>query len=119
MAPTCGPFGPMGRLVRYVTPEAWQRAYEDAAPHGSLCGKLAKIQLRKGRHFLSEQPQGFDSYFEEPWPEVLNNPRVVQQPYHRCMTGLQAQYGPHKGMSSQGYVHQEVFNDDCVTRIVG
>ena len=22
-APTCGPFGPMGRFVKYVTPDAW------------------------------------------------------------------------------------------------
>ena len=26
MAPTCGPFGPMGRFVKYVTPDAWQRS---------------------------------------------------------------------------------------------
>lgn len=27
MAPTCGPFGPMGRFVRHVAPESWKQSY--------------------------------------------------------------------------------------------
>ena len=41
MAPTCGPFGPMGRFVKYVTLDAWQRSYDLAAPHGKFCGVVA------------------------------------------------------------------------------
>lgn len=63
MAPTCGPFGPMGRLVQCTTPQAWERAYEDAAPHGRFCGEIAKLQLRKGLHFICEQPLGSSLYY--------------------------------------------------------
>ena len=99
MAPTCGPFGPMGRFVKHVTPDSWQRSYDQAAPHGRFCGVVAQMQLRKGLHFICEQPSGSDLYFEPPWPAVLNNPTVRQQRYDRCMAGLKAQYGPNKGMS--------------------
>ena len=32
MAPTCGPFGPMGRLSRHMHPKSWASAYDQAAP---------------------------------------------------------------------------------------
>ena len=97
MAPTCGPFGPMGRFVKHVTPDAWQRSYDLAAPHGKFCGVIAQMQLRKGLHFICEQPSGSDLYYENPWPDVLKHPNVYQQRYDRCMAGLKAQFGPHKG----------------------
>ena len=55
------------------------------------------MQLRKGLHFICEQPSGSDLYYEHQWPAVLNHPDVYQQRYGRCMAGLKAQYGPHKG----------------------
>ena len=99
MAPTCGPFGPMGRFVKYVTPDSWQRSYDQAAPHGRFCGVVAQMQLKRGLHFICEQPSGSDLYFEQPWPAVLNNPTVRQQRYDGCIAGLKAQFGPNKGMS--------------------
>ena len=51
MAPTCGPFGPMGRFVKYGNSDAWQRSYDLAAPHGKFCGVVAHMQLRKGLKF--------------------------------------------------------------------
>ena len=77
MAPTCGPFGPMGRFVKYVTPDAWQRSFDLAAPHGKFCGVVAQMQLRKGLHFICEQPSGSDLYYEHPWPAVLNHPSCL------------------------------------------
>ena len=88
MAPTCGPFGPMGRFVKHVTPEAWQNSYD----------LVAQMQLRKGLHFICEQPSGSDLYYEQAWPAVLNHPGVYQQRYGRCMAGLKAQYGPYQGL---------------------
>ena len=98
MAPTCGPFGPMGQLNRKLHPSSWQRAYDNAAPHGRFCGEIAQLQLRKGRHFICEQPLGSTLYLEQPWPQVLNQSTVCQQKYDRCMAGLKAQSGPYKGM---------------------
>ena len=97
MAPTCGPFGPMGRFVKHVTPDAWQRSYDLVAPHGKFCGVVAQMQLRKGLHFICEQPSGSDLYYEHPWPAVLNHPGVYQQRYDSCMAELKAQYGPFRG----------------------
>ena len=98
MAPTCGPFGPMGKFNRAINPRSWERSYELAAPHGRFCGEVARMQLRHGRHFICEQPLGSDLYKEHPWPQVLNHEQVVVQRYDRCMAGLKAQFGPHKGM---------------------
>ena len=99
MAPTCtcGHFGPMGRSVKYVTPDAWQRSYDLAAPHGKFGGVVAQMQLKKGLDFICEQPSGCDLYYEHPWPAVLDHPSVYQQRYDRCMAGVKSQYGPHKG----------------------
>ena len=97
MAPTCGPFGPMGRFNRCINHDAWQRSYNLAAPHGKFCGVIAQMQLRKGLHFICEQPSGSDLYYEKPWPDVLKHPSVSQQRYDRCMAGLKAQFGPYKG----------------------
>ena len=99
VAPTCGPLGPMGGFVKYVTPDAWQRSYDLAAPQGKFCGVVAQMQLKKGLHFICEQPAGSDLYYEHPWPAVLNHPGVYQQRYDRCVAGAKAQYGPHKGVS--------------------
>ena len=97
MAPTCGPFGPMGRFVKHVTPDAWQRSYDLAAPHGKFCGVVAQFQFRKGFHFMCEQPSGSDLYYEHHWLAVLYHASVYQQRYDRCMAGFKAQYGPYKG----------------------
>lgn len=62
----------MRRVVKYVTPDAWQRSYDLAAPHGKFCGVGAQMQLKKGLHFICEQPAGSDLYYEHPWLVVLN-----------------------------------------------
>ena len=83
MALTCGPFRTYGQDL--------------AAPHGKFCGVVAHKQLKKGLHFIYGQPSGSDLYSEHPWLAVLNHFNVYQQRYDRCMAGLKAQYGPHKG----------------------
>ena len=98
MAPTCGPFGPMGKFNRAINPKSWEKSYQLAAPHGRFCGEIARMQLRHGRHFICEQPLGSDLYREYPWTQVLNHEQVVVQRYDRCMAGLRAQFGPNKGM---------------------
>ena len=61
---------------------------------------LPKSNSRKAcTSYICEQPVGSDPYYEHPWPTVLNHPNVYQQRYDRCMAGLKAQYGPHKGVS--------------------
>ena len=77
MAPTCGPFGPLGRANRRIHPDSWHRSYENATPHGRFCGQMVLLQLRQGTHFICEQPAGSDLYREHPWPDVLNHPQTT------------------------------------------
>ena len=72
-SPMCRPFGNLGRANRTLHPEAWERSYQQAAPHGRFVGKLALKQINAGRFFLNEQPHPSDLYKEEPWPEVLQH----------------------------------------------
>ena len=77
------------------------------------------MQLKKGLHFICEQPLGPDLYYEHPWPAVLNHPNVYQQRYDRCMAGLKAQFGHGKGtfiknastMTSSSKILLEHFED--------
>ena len=51
-------------LVRFIAP-------------GSVA-RLAELQLREGKHFFKEQPQGSHMDAEPPWPEVIADPQVVR-----------------------------------------
>ena len=88
MSPTCAPFGPLSHLNKAAQPEAWQRSYENAAPHGRFCGLVALTQLKHGRHFINEQPDPSNLYKEHPWPTVLSTKGVVSVRWDRCQTGL-------------------------------
>ena len=52
MGPTCAPFGRLGQQNKYLWPEAWQRAYDTAAPHGRFCGHVALRQSKNTRWLL-------------------------------------------------------------------
>ncbi len=88
MAPTCKPFGILGQWNETLYPTGWLRGYNDAAPHGRLCGEIALVQLQKGLHFLCEQPEPSTLYKEFPWTEVTKWKCVIHLPWDRCQTGL-------------------------------
>ena len=48
MGPQCRPLG-----INYDT---WLRRYKEDMPHASFCGRAALHQMRKGRHFIVENP---------------------------------------------------------------
>ena len=56
VAPASAPFGPLGISNKEVHPQAWERSYNQVAPHGRFCGEIALLQLQKGLHFLCEHP---------------------------------------------------------------
>ena len=76
MAPTCKPFGRWATFNYRVNYDAWRRSYDDAAPHGRFCGRLAQLQLELNAFFVNEQPEPSWLYVEPPWPQVLAHPDV-------------------------------------------
>ena len=63
-APTCTPFGSWAHYNYYAHYDAWLKAYNDAAPHGKFCGRMALKQDNEGRFWLNEQPRGSWLYIE-------------------------------------------------------
>ena len=57
MAPTCGPFGRMGRFVKYVTLDAWQRSYDHAAHMANSVKSLRKCNSGKACTSYVNSPQ--------------------------------------------------------------
>ena len=84
MGPRCDPFGPLGRWNRAVHPEGWSRSYAEAAPLAEFCGRVALLQITKGRHFLCEQPQSSALFQEEPWPKVMQHHGTRRIVFHQC-----------------------------------
>ena len=68
MAPICACFGPMGHMNWEINPESMERLYKIAKPIAQFCGFIAELQLRKGLHFIQEQPSPSGLYDEKPWP---------------------------------------------------
>ena len=91
MAPTCRPFGPRAHMNRVINHDGWRRSYEDAAPHGRFCGRVADKQMNEGRFFINEQPHPSSLYEEDDWKRVVKRPEIVTAVIHQCMTG---QRGP-------------------------
>ena len=87
MGPRCDPYGPLGRWNQTVHPEGWQRSYNEAAPLAEFCGKVALLQISRGRHFLCEQPQTSALFQEEPWPKVMQHHSTRRIVFHQCRVG--------------------------------
>ena len=77
MAPSCTPFGAWARYNYYANYQGWLKSYQEAAPHGRFCGRMALKQTNQSRYWLNEQPEGSWLYYEAPWPEVINHPSTV------------------------------------------
>ena len=90
-APTCTPFGPLGKVNHSLHYDSWLISYQNAAPHGRFCGEMALLQDKQGRFWLNEQPRGSWLYYEDPWPEVLARPNTRSKIVDQCMVG---QTGP-------------------------
>ena len=93
MAPMCRAFGPMSHLNKRIHAQSWKASYDECAPHGQFCGRMALLQLQHGRHFLREHPHPTSLNEEEPWPEVLGSPGVVRLVFDQCMVDQRASCG--------------------------
>lgn len=98
MAPICGCFGPMSHLNWKINPDAMEELYLVGKALAIFCAKVAGLQIKKGLHFLQEQPYRSALYDENLWPTIFDHHSVVMVVYDRCMAGLKVVSGPKRGM---------------------
>ena len=91
MAPNCRSWGSPHYVNQQINPETYERHRAEDEPHAFFCAEVALIQMKRGRYFLVEQPQGTSLFAEKPWMNVVNDPSIVYEIVHQCMLG---QLGP-------------------------
>ena len=70
-------------LNRVINHPAWVRSRRVSVPLAKLAGEVALIQVRNGRHFLAEHPQGSDLWSLAVWKLVGQLPQVVRVLIHQ------------------------------------
>ena len=65
-------------LNRAINHAAWVRSRRVPVPLGKLAGEVAFIQLRGGRHFLAEHPQGSAMFQLAVWKMLARERQVVK-----------------------------------------
>ena len=86
MAPPCGGFGPWARLNRLIYPEAYHRTHEIGMQLARLCAQVATFQVKHGRHYVVEQPQGSAMFQMTEWIQILKHSH--QCCFDQCQVGL-------------------------------
>eukprot|EP00971_Amphidinium_carterae_P097971 1938395-Amphidinium_carterae.3 len=86
MAPPCTGQAGWARLNQITAREATEKGRSISDQLGDLCGQLAQHQVRKGLHYIVEQPAGSRLYQRRPWQELLSQGQMVQ--FDQCATGL-------------------------------
>lgn len=92
MAPVCKGYSKWGHLNRRMNHDAWLASRRISVPLAKLSGKVAKVQVDSGRHFLVEQPQGSGLFQEKEWTELSDLCYSVT--FDQCMVGLKMQQHP-------------------------
>lgn len=93
MGSMCTPFGLLGRFNRVINPDGWYRSLEDGVPLAYICGVIALMQVKAGRHFLCKNPHPTDLHKVHPWQLVMNCLGVLSCIIYQYMTGLRAPDG--------------------------
>ena len=71
----------MNMQINYDT---WQKHFLEDQPHVAFCGHVALRQLRRGRHFLSEQPNPTWIWTVKPWDQVEKFMQVEKVVIDQC-----------------------------------
>ena len=82
-------------LSRSINPEAHARSLRVSVPLAKLSGRVAKLQLDSGRHFVAGHPHGSDLWELQEWIKIAQFPEVTKVRVDQCMAGLT---GPRSGL---------------------
>eukprot|EP00975_Prorocentrum_lima_P006734 1447903-Prorocentrum_lima.AAC.1 len=74
MAPPCTGLKGFSALNTMVAPDAWHKSRNLSVPLGDLSGEIALHQLRHGRHFIVENPQGSELFGLPAWVKLARHP---------------------------------------------
>ena len=75
-------------MNRHLHPDTWKHHYDSVdKPLARFAGQVAVEQLHGQLDFVNEQQFGSSSYEVEPWPEVLNHPRISSVNCDQCQLG--------------------------------
>ena len=75
-------------LNRSINPAAWRRSRKVSVPLAKLGASAALIQMKEGRHFIAEHPQGSDMWSLAEWLQLDQRFAVHRVDVHQCMLGL-------------------------------
>ena len=79
-------------LNRAISHAAWLNIRRSVSVHvGKSAGIVALTQMRAGRDFLAEHPQGSDLFQLPVWKLIAKESRVVRVLLHQCMLGIRGQ----------------------------
>merc|ERR1712155_70424 len=84
----CRSFGGWSRLNKVTNQGTWQHNYDTVdKPLARFSGEVAQEQLADELDFVNEQPVGSTLYEVEPWPQVLEHPKVIGESFDQCQLG--------------------------------
>ncbi|CAE7623747.1 unnamed protein product, partial [Symbiodinium pilosum] len=94
LCPPCGPFSSIRNLTNYKRdPDIVQAETEEGRKHLRFAMSLATMQLKEGRGFIFEHPQGAASWHSPEVQPILQHPQVLRVVLDMCAFGLHAPDG--------------------------
>ena len=96
-SPPCTLFSLLQQLVGDPAarkPEKWREACEMV----NFCVEICKVQMRAGRKFLFEHPQGASSWEKTDLKELRSQTGVVEANAHMCAFGMESQDSEGRGL---------------------
>ena len=94
LCPPCGPFSSIRNLTNYKRdPDIVQAEMDEGRNHLRFAMSLATMQLKEGRGFIFEHPQGAASWRTPEVQPLLQHPQVLRVVLDMCAFGLHAPDG--------------------------
>ena len=81
---------------------------------GELCAAIAEYQLKRGRHFIVENPVRSELYHMDHWVDLKRRYDLAVVRFHQCMTGL---IGRKTGLPIQKHTEMWASDDRLLRRL--
>eukprot|EP00971_Amphidinium_carterae_P351093 6491908-Amphidinium_carterae.1 len=93
LSPPCTAFSNWSHLNRIVHPKAYRQSLMNGSSCSSLAAQIAEAQLRNGRHFLLENPQGSELFKRPEWQRLQQQYSIQEVSFPQCAAGLRSPSG--------------------------